>query len=118
MPRGIQVDKVEVGMGRHAYPPKRYVFSLYYMYIILLISTCCRISLSMKTHSSLGVFSCPLFFVHLETNGPHHTTPPSLKLRGRGFHCQHPACLSIFESGLFPTTPPFLARNARQRVCQ
>src|SRR6266545_5049706 len=92
-------------MGHRAYPPKRYVFSLYNMYIILLISTCCRISLSTKTHSLLDVFLCPLFFVHLETNGPHHTTPPSLEWRGGGFCCQHPAHLLIFESGLFPTTP-------------
>ena len=53
---------------------------------------------------TMGVFSCLLPFIHLETNRPQHTTPPSFEMRDGGF----PFPTSVWRSGpVFETRDPW-----------
>jgi hypothetical protein len=85
-------------MGRRAYPPKRYIpLLLLYVYYT---KTYYRNTLSTKT-TYREWFLCLLLFMHLKTDRPQPTAPPSLHV-------------SIFEwRRAFPTTLP-LPRSKRE----
>ena len=101
-------------MGRRVYSPKRCVFSLYYMYIILNLL---QEHIGHENHASWW-FSCSLLSVHLKTDRPQRATPPSLGVTPRldfrvaeGFpQPHHPSLTRNVRRRAFPdcTTPPSL----------